>query len=165
MVRCEPRRALAAGSRLSFSRRYVARIFGIAAVVLAPTLGGVTTTRAANPNPVAPPAFLDAWRCGTPQDCRFADGYIEHGGPAVHLQHLLEDVAPCEGGPDWSVANYDNGYVSRFQFNSGSWSTASKATGFKNANDPYEVGVNVAWWITHIKDPGSTEGWPTCWHM
>jgi hypothetical protein len=108
--------------------------------------------------------YLDAWRCGSPQDCRFADGYLQHGGPVVHLQHLLEDVAPCEGGPDWSVQDYGNGYISRFQFNPGSWSTAAKSTGFKDGNDPYAVGVNVAWWLANIKDPGSTEGWPVCWH-
>ena len=77
---------------------------------------------------------------------------------------MLENVAPCEGGPDWSIANYGNGYVSRFQFNAGSWSTVARATGFRDGTDPYAVGANVAWWITHIKDPGSTEGWPTCWH-
>jgi hypothetical protein len=62
------------------------------------------------------------------------------------------------------VLDYENGYVSRFQFNYGSWKTASTATGFRDEHDPYQVGVNVAWWITHIEDPGSKDGWPTCWH-
>jgi len=76
----------------------------------------------------------------------------------------LTDVGPCEGGPDWSILDYGNGYLSRFQFTPGSWNTRAQGTGFRDATNPYDVGRNVAWWINAIKDPGSTEGWPVCWH-
>ena len=89
---------------------------------------------------------------------------MDGGGKTVYLTHLLRDVGPCEGGPDWSVRDYHNGYTSRFQFSYGSWATASRATGFTDGTDPYQVGRNVAWWINAIADPGSTDGWPTCWH-
>ena len=101
------------------------------------------------------------WGCLTSEDCEFARGYVDAGGPLVYLRHLLQDVRPCEG--NFGVA-YDNGYLSAFQFTPGSWSSAARATGMANPLDPYQVGVNVAWWILHIADPGSTEGWPTCWH-
>jgi hypothetical protein len=63
------------------------------------------------------------------------------------------------------VHDYGNGYISRYQFTPGSWSTASRATGYSDPNDPYSVGRNVAWWIDAISDPGSTAGWPNCWHQ
>jgi hypothetical protein len=106
----------------------------------------------------------DAWQCGSPQDCLFAYGYLQHQGPTVHLRRLLENVAPCEGGPDWDVHDYHNGYLSRLQFTPGSWATAAHATGLDDFTDPYSVGANVAWWISHIDDPGSSEGWPVCWN-
>src|SRR3990167_10485294 len=94
-------------------------------------------------------------------DCLFAAGYRDAGGPERYLEHLLRDVRPCEG--EWGVA-YTGPHVSAFQFDRGSWAIAARATGFTEALDPYSVGFNVAWWILHIKDPGSTEGWPTCWY-
>jgi len=42
---------------------------------------------------------------------------------------------------------------------------AAKGTCHSDVNNPYDVGLNVAWWINAISDPGSTEGWPTCWHV
>lgn len=98
--------------------------------------------------------------CLTEEDC-FAQGYLDAGGPPVYLRHLLEDVRPCEGA--WGV-RYENGYVSAFQFAPSSWSTSASATGFWEPLDPYSVGVNVAWWIQHIDNPGSTAGWPVCFH-
>jgi len=119
----------------------------------------------AGPGPALPvaPSCPAQW---SPQDCSFAQGYVDAGGPLVYLRHLLEDVLVCEGGPDWSVKDYANGYVSRAQFHPGSWATASRATGFPDPNDPYSVGVNVAWWILALaaegSGPGGSGGWG-CW--
>lgn len=81
------------------------------------------------------------------------------------MRHFIEHVLVCEGGPDWSIADYGNGYVSRLQFHAASWAAAARRTGFWDGTDPYAVGRNAAWWINNIKDPGGTEGWPTCWHV
>ena len=99
------------------------------------------------------------------EDCRFVEGYLEGGGPLVWLRHLIEDVASCEGGPDWSVRSYDNGHISRFQFSVETWRNMARATGYVDGNDPYAVGRNVASLINRIDDPGSTAGWPHCWHQ
>lgn len=100
------------------------------------------------------------------EDCAFALGYAQGGGPMQYLRHFLDVVLPCEGGPDWSVKDYGNGYVSRAQFHQASWATASRATGFTEPNDPYSVGRNVAWWVNAIaaegSGPGGRGGWG-CW--
>jgi hypothetical protein len=70
------------------------------------------------------------------------------------------DVRPCEG--EWGV-EYGNGYVSAFQFTHGTWANAASHTGQSDPLRPYDVGVNVAWLLAQITNPGSTGGWPTCW--
>src|SRR3990167_8412106 len=115
---------------------------------------------AARPWAAAPDTECDA-------DCLFAAGYRDAGGPERYLRHLVEDVLPCEGAPDWSIIDYRNGYVSRAQFSPDSWRSAAAHTGV-TAPDPYSVGRQVAWWINAIEreglSPGSTAGWPTCWY-
>lgn len=117
-----------------------------AAVLVASTLGGVQNA----------PSCPATW---TPDDCRFAHGYRDAGGPERWLRHLVEDVRPCEG--EWGVV-YQNGYVSAFQFTPGTWGNAARATGRYDALEPYDVGQNVAWLMQRV-DPGSSGGWPTCW--
>jgi hypothetical protein len=123
-------------------------------------IGGTFEARSAGPVAAGAPRFEAPWGCASEDDCLFARGYADAGGNIAHLRHLLQDVRPCEG--EWRTV-YTNGYVSAFQFTPGSWATAARATGMPDPLDPYQVGVNVAWWIQHIIDPGSSDGWPTCW--
>lgn len=106
------------------------------------------------------------WGCTSDDDCLFARGYVDAGGRIEYLRHLLLEVLVCEGGPDWSVRDYANGYLSRAQFDPSSWSKAAKATGFHDPNNPYHVGQNVAWWINALAAEGSSPwdrgGWG-CW--
>jgi hypothetical protein len=109
-------------------------------------------------------ALVEAlWGCASAEDCDFARGYAGYGGPVAYLQHFIEDVLPCEGGPDWSITDYHNSYISRLQFSPGSWRAAAAATGRDDGADPYAVGANAAWWVQHIDSPGGTGGWPVCW--
>lgn len=91
----------------------------------------------------------------------FVRGYRDYGGNPEWEDHFTYVVLPCEssywGG--W----YPNGYISRAQFDPGSWATASRATGRGNPKDPYDIGANVAWWSNAIEHPGGSGGWPTCW--
>ena len=96
-------------------------------------------------------------------DAAFIAGYLDHGGNPAWQAHFLYDVAPCEGGPTWGIADYGNGYISRLQFHPGSWATAATHTGLWDGADPYHVGANVAWWSGAIDHPGTTSGWPYCW--
>lgn len=96
-------------------------------------------------------------------DAAFIAGYQDHGGNPAWLAHFLYDVAPCEGGYSWGIADYGNGYVSRLQFHPGSWATAASHTGLWDGADPYHIGANVAWWSSAIDHPGTTSGWPHCW--
>ena len=92
---------------------------------------------------------------------RFLSGYRDWGGREEWLRHFVEDVLPCESG-EWG-AWYANGYVSRAQFDPGSWATAIQHTGLDDPADPYHVGAAVAWWGNNIAHPGGSGGWPTCW--
>ena len=89
---------------------------------------------------------------------RFSDGFTAAGGQPDYLQHLIADVIPCEYG--WGPYVKVNYYDSRAQFDPQSWLTA----GGGDPADDYTVGRNVANWIAMIDDPGSTSGWPVCWH-
>lgn len=91
----------------------------------------------------------------------FVRGYQDADGPFDKLTHVLDDVIPCESG--WNnIYGYDgpNGYLSVAQFDPDSWRKAGGGDPF----DLYQTGGNVARWIRMIDDPGSTSGWPTCWH-
>lgn len=120
-----------------------------AAVLVATALGGVQAA------PSCP------W---TPDDCAFAQGYLDGAGPERYLRHLVEDVRPCEG--EWGVV-YGNGYRSAFQFTAGTWAAMARRTDLWDPMDPYHVGANVAALINDLErrrvSPGSTGGWPTCW--
>lgn len=91
----------------------------------------------------------------------FSAGYRAAGGPEGLLAHVLYDVLPCEWTGGIEVPWYPgNGYVSQAQFHPDSWQRAG-------GGDPYDVwtvGRNIANWINRIADPGSTSGWPVCWH-
>ena len=91
----------------------------------------------------------------------FADGFRAWGGREEWLEHFVNDVLPCESS-EWG-GWYDNGYVSRGQFDPGSWATAVGNTGLSDPTNPYAVGAAIAWWSNAIEHPGSTGGWPTCW--
>lgn len=109
--------------------------------------------------------------CSKPWPCaealaieQFIAGYRDYGGNPTWEAHWIEDVLPCEGGPEWwRFGPYDNGYISPVQFHGGSWATAFAATGLSDPYDPFHVGANVAWWSNRV-DPGGTGGWPVCWH-
>lgn len=121
--------------------------------------------RIARPD-VAPAPGTDApWGCLSDDDCTFAAGYVDGGGPIVYLRHLIQDVRPCEG--EWRTV-YDNGYVSAFQFTPGTWRAAASRTGATDPLNPRDVGTNVAFLINELEgrrlSPGSTGGWPVCWH-
>ena len=96
---------------------------------------------------------------GSEAQRRFRDGYATAGGRPDYLQHLIDDVIPCEyGWGEYVKANY---YESRAQFDPQSWQTA----GGGDPADDFTVGRNVANWIALIDDPGSTSGWPFCWNV
>ena len=69
----------------------------------------------------------------------------------------MSDVIPCEYG--WDPYVRRNYYLSRAQFDPGTWASA----GGGDSYDDFTVGRNVANWIGMIADPGSAAGWPTCW--
>lgn len=103
------------------------------------------------------------WGCTSDEDCLFARGFVDAGGPLQYLRHLLEDVRPCEG--NFGVA-YANGYVSAFQFTPGTWAAMARKTGLWDPLNPYDVGANVAALIVELErsgvSPGSSGGWPVC---
>jgi len=88
----------------------------------------------------------------------FARGYTDAGGPPAYLDHFINDViGDCEYG--WEPYYPKNEYLSRAQFNAGSWATA----GGGDPADDYTVGRNVAHWVGLISEPGGSGGWPVCW--
>ncbi len=88
----------------------------------------------------------------------FQRGYRGAGGDPNYESHIVEDVIPCEYG--WESYVPKNAYMSRAQFDPGSWESA----GGGDPADDYTVGRNVANWIALIDDPGSSSGWPYCWN-
>lgn len=113
------------------------------------------------PEPVAPPVVprgAGGVVSYEGRQARFAAGYLEAGGDPALLAHIIFDVIPCEYG--WGEYVKVNAYESRAQFHPGSWARA----GGGDPADDYTVGRNVATWISLIADPGSTSGWPVCWH-
>ncbi len=97
--------------------------------------------------------IADGWQA------TFTRGYIEAGGDAGLLGHIINDVLPCEWRPDVWVGG--NGYLSRAQFDPASWERA----GGGEPSDDRVVGRNVANWleIIGVENAGTTAGWPTCW--
>jgi hypothetical protein len=100
-------------------------------------------------------------------DAAFLAGYRDAGGPERYAQHLLRDVAPCEGGGEWRD-DYGNGYVSRLQFHRDTWRRAEQLAGRDlDGGNAYDVGVAAAVWINALEasgsSPGGTGGWPVCW--
>ena len=92
---------------------------------------------------------------------QFREGYLAEGGTPAWLEHFVNVVLPCESSY-WG-AYYDNGYVSRAQFDRGSWARSVEHTSLADPTDPFHVGVNVAYWSGVIDHPGTRNGWPTCW--
>src|SRR3990167_8027346 len=52
---------------------------------------GAARLWAAAPDTEAP------WGCLSEDDCEFARGYVDAGGPLQYLRHLIQDVRPCAG--------------------------------------------------------------------
>lgn len=111
----------------------------------------------ANPLPGLPEVPEEGVRDGW--QARFRAGYLAAGGDPALLAHLLRDVEPCEWGKGgWHPGN---GYLSRFQFEAGSWRRA----GGGDPADDEQVGGNVARWIglIGVAAAGTSAGWPVCW--
>lgn len=87
----------------------------------------------------------------------FFAGYDAAGGDPSYRAHLVS-VIECES--HWNLYE-PSSYQSMAQFSDDSWATA----GGGDPQDPYTVGRNVAKWIGMIADPGSSSGWPVCWHV
>lgn len=49
------------------------------------------------------------------------------------------------------------------QFEEGTWWTVAAITGYTDWLNPYHQGWNTAVHASMV-DPGSTAGWPGCWH-
>lgn len=92
---------------------------------------------------------------------RFLEGYRDAGGsPALEI-HLIRDVIPCESG--WQL-DPGPGHYGLAQFAKGTWE-AARCSPDADWRDPWQQGCAVATWIKTGIDPGSTAGWPTCWHV
>ena len=101
---------------------------------------------------------MEACAWPTPADCEFALGYMDGGGRADLLRHLIMDVRPCEG--EWyTVYPF---YLGAFQFHPTTWANAAAHTGATDPLRPYDVGVNTGWLVRNV-DPGGTGGWKHCW--
>lgn len=94
----------------------------------------------------------------------FVIGYREQMGNRQWEAHFVNDVLPCEGsvwagyyGPPVST------FISRAQFDPGSWATTIRVLGPLNPDSPFDVGKAVAWWSNNIRHPGGSGGWPSCW--
>lgn len=98
-------------------------------------------------------------------DQSFIEGYRSAEGSPEYEEHLVNDVLPCEDAEGWGIGYYANGYISRAQFDQGSWATATAGTNLNDPANPYHVGAAVANWINIIDDPGSSAGWPYCWKV
>ena len=101
-------------------------------------------------------AIICSWAC-------FRQGYRDFNGNPEWEERFI-DVLLCEGdywvgysGPPVSR------YISRAQFDPGSWATATAATELSDPDNPYHVGANMAWWSGAISHPGDSSGWPGCW--
>lgn len=114
---------------------------------LAPEAAPVPRAPQPPANPPEEPADLIA---------AFSAGYRDAGGPPEYLDHLINDVIPCEWG--WEPWYPGNGYLTRAQFDPGSWENA----GGGDYTDEYTVGANVGRWVRMV-DPGGSGGWPWCW--
>ena len=101
-------------------------------------------------------AIICSWAC-------FRQGFQDFDGNPEWEDRFV-DVLLCEGdywvgysGPPVSR------YISRAQFDPGSWATATAATELSDPDNPYHVGANMAWWSGAISHPGDSSGWPGCW--
>ncbi len=90
----------------------------------------------------------------------FRQGFLDYGGSPAEVAHYVRIIDTCESpGYGWA-ADYTNGYVSRAQFNPGTWRATAQITGLADYHDAYAVGANVAT-LTRIADPRTQ--WPVCY--
>lgn len=106
----------------------------------------------------------------SPRD-RFALGYRERAGADSRLlrvlAHVVDDVIPCEAGPDWPSDPGNPEYRGLAQFHPDTWERARRSAE-ADWRDPWEQGWAMANWIGKLLDsgshPGGTGGWPHCWN-
>ncbi len=90
---------------------------------------------------------------------RFLAGYRAAGGPPELEQHFVERVIPCESS--WRV-DPPGSHLGLAQFHLGTWRLSARPGA--DYRDPFEQGYAVARWLASGIDPGTTAGWPVCWH-
>ena len=92
----------------------------------------------------------------------FLWGYYDGAGRPEWAEHFLRVLA-CEGS-QWEGYHGQNSYWSRAQFSLDTWVKVMRhfqpADERAFADDPYSVGLAVAWWSS-LTVP--SEQWPTCW--
>lgn len=87
----------------------------------------------------------------------FVEGFVEGGGEGVpHIRRLVW----CESR--WKIKTGGQ-FLGLAQFHTGTWATASRATGLNDPFNPYHQGYNTAYWIGALANPGGIGGWPSCW--
>lgn len=89
---------------------------------------------------------------------QFLEGYRAGGGDPYWEAHLI-DVIQCE--TEWRLDS-PGIHLGLAQFTLGTWVQA-RCSPEADYRDPYEQGCAVARWMSMIGQPGSSEGWPTCW--
>lgn len=117
----------------------------------------------ATPTPTPRPA--SALSAGQYDVAAFGRGYLDAGGPPDLLAHFTGRVIPCESSGLIDPGNPD--YLGIAQFTRGTF--AANARAGADWRDSYEQGWAVGTLIRRLLasgvSPGSTAGWPTCWHV
>lgn len=87
---------------------------------------------------------------------RFVAGYVEAGGPEVHLSRIINRVIPCESGGNPAAYSRVGPFYGLMQFLGSTWN----AMGGGDWQDPYIQGFNTAK-LLHRANPATQ--WPVCW--
>lgn len=126
-----------------------------------PTMESVVLqTPAPMPMLVRSPSPSPVVRSDSSVQQQFIDGYTAAGVAQQWLDHFLYVVVPCESG--W-IVNPGGYHYGLCQFDPGTWNTVAGISDCWDYFSPYCQGFNAAIWSSMI-DPGSTAGWPWCWH-
>jgi hypothetical protein len=94
-----------------------------------------------------------------PDETAFIQGYRDAEGE-YREERVLAMVA-CESSWRIDPGGY---YLGLAQFDPGTWATVSAITGYTDPYSPYHQGQNTAVWAALVANPGSSAGWPVCWH-
>src|SRR6185503_3521007 len=120
--------------------------FALSAVLL------VAAPLTSDPPPACGPSVPEQFFCGYRARAN-GDPYL------LQLEPRVDRMIFCESG--WQLYPPASGFLSLAQASPPTW--AANARPGADPFDPFEQGWFTANLITRV-DPGSTGGWPVCWH-